>query len=150
MNLVTGSVLSSFTGIFSNHFDTFGASTNGNFCIINKEPIKTVSSYNISVLPGMDNQQIDESYTFVSGIYPCIIVKDFKKEHMDKVDNNLNLKKSNFDLKIKLNTDGYNYMESGATQNIIVENKIYKKFSLDKIQNFFGLKYYYYDLKAVD
>lgn len=147
MNLVTGSTLSTFTGYFANHFDTFAA--NGNYCIINKEPIRVVT-YNNITLPGYNSEPIDESYIPVSGYFPCVIVKDFRKEHLDKVESNTNTRVSNYDLKIKLNSDGYNFMESGKTISVYVDDRLFKKYSLDKKQNYFGLKYYYYDLKVVD
>ena len=146
MNLVSTTVRNTFTGIFANHFDTFANTGIGQSCIISKEPIKTMSYSGIS-MPGY-NRPVSTSYTPVSGLFPCIVVP--RTNNKDGQDAKINLKYTNDEINIKLNSDGHRFMSSGKTISVFVNNRFYNQFSLDRTQDYFGLVYYYYNLVGAD
>lgn len=148
MNLVTGSVKNTFTGIFANHFDTFSANTT---ITIFKEPIKEVIyTNNDNVYAGYGTNQLTESYNYipVSGIFPAIEV--VSKMENDLFSTQTKIRNPEKETLVKVKPDAKEYMDNGRTDKIVLNGKTYNDISLERVQNFFGLKYYYYNLKRTD
>lgn len=148
MNLVTGDILTVFTGAFANHFDTFAR--NRRFITIFKEPQKTFvgpeSNYSFA---GYDSSVNLSNYilTPVSGVYSAHILYDYKDESLDSLNPEINVKYPNNVLRVKVERDAKDYLLNGKTESVLIDNQLYNEFSQYKVQNFFGLEYYYFEFK---
>lgn len=144
MNLVTGSILETFTGVFSNHFDTF---SNNTVITVFKEPQKILSNPPTDVYFGYSQNQDLESITYVpvSGNFPAIQV--FEKIENDTFALQTKTRNAESVVTIKVKPDAKDYINDGRNEKIILNGIAYNDVSFYRTQNYFGLKYFYYHLK---
>lgn len=144
MNLVTGNLAYYFTGALRDHFDTF---SNWRSVIVNKEPIKLINTTENSLM-GYNNSSV-ENYTLipVSGVFPCVIVNALKDNERDLINTQVKTRGAANESKIKVKEDCKNFILSGKTLNIIVDENVYNITSNFEVQNYLGLKYYYFNLQ---
>lgn len=145
MNLLSPSIIASFTGEAQNHFDTF-CSVAGPI-IVNKEPIRTISAVNypnFGYSQPLNADTYTPVYRQISGyaIYP--------KEQDQKMFSEGRLNIPQGDVTIKVDVNGKNFIESGRTESIQVDGVTYNNISDFRIQNYYGLKFYYYDLRRIE
>ncbi len=143
MNLVTGEVLAQMTGLFGNHWDTFARHT----IVVNKEPIINVVS-NECPLPGYSVTSNPDNYTNipVSGTFNVVRVYKYSLDGQDIVHSDIKTTFANIPVRIKVQEDCKDYIINGKTLNIQLEGQIYNQISMFKVQDYFGLRYYYFDL----
>jgi hypothetical protein len=150
-NLLSQSQISSFTGIFGDHFDTFA---DHNEIVVFKEPIKNIVFATPNTSPGYpnyNNENLSENqvtYTPVSGVYNAIVrhKKNNKFEFLPET-------RAVFfdgDIAIKVKQDARDYILQGRTENITINGRKYTISSDEWVQNFLGLKYYYFGLKTAN
>jgi hypothetical protein len=98
-----------------------------------------------------NNENLSEdqvTYTPVSGVYNAIVrhKKNNKFEFLPET-------RAVFfdgDIAIKVKQDARDYILQGRTENITINNRKYTVSSDEWVQNFLGLKYYYFGLKAAN
>lgn len=145
MNILSQSTINSFTGEFQNHFDTF-KSIRGPITV-NKEPIRVVSrpkAPNFGYAEPIATDTYIPVYQNISGIiiYPKDQDQNFFGEGRVAVPNG--------DVTIKVDINGKNYIESGKNEYFQVEGVKYNQIGESRIQNYFGLRFYYYTLKRME
>lgn len=147
MNLVTGDVRTLFTGAFGNHFDTFSAYTD---LIIFKNPIKEPVLITEDVYAGYGTNQNskDFNYTEVSGVFP--VMEIVSKIENDTFGIQTRTRNPEMETTVKVKPDAKLFIENGGNDRFVINGKTYNDISLERVQNYFGLKYYYYNLKRTD
>ena len=147
MNLVTGTTQALFTGAFGNHFDTFSAHTD---LVIFKRPIKELTLPKEDVYAGYGSNQYSQAFSFteVSGVFPAM-------EIVSKIENDtfgIQTKTRNPEIEtlVKVKPEAKDFIQNGGNDRFIINGKTYNDISLERVQNFFGLKYYYFNLKRTD
>ena len=145
MNLVTGTYAAYFTGALRDHFDTF---SNWRTIIVNKEPTKTVINQENSLF-GYGEQSVNDNYTLtpVSGSFPCIVINTLKANEADIFNKSTKTRETSNELKVKVKWDAKEFIVNGKTVNVIVDENIYNISSNFEVQNYLGLKYYYFNLQ---
>jgi hypothetical protein len=144
MNLVTGSILSDFTGVFGNHFDTF---SNNTVVTVFKEPQKIVTNTPANTYFGYSQNQELESITYVpvSGNFPAIQV--FERIENDTFGLQTKTRNAESIITIKVKPEAKDFIDDGKNEKIVLGGVTYNDISFHRVQNYFGLKYYYYHLK---
>lgn len=147
MNLITSDIKTIFSGAFADHFDTFAREKTERWAVIFKEPIKTIINSNDQVIAGYGNLK-EDSYTLtpVSGVYPAIIIYEYKTDSSDIFSNETKTRVSKNSVRIKMEKDGADFILNGKTENVIIDGQTYNDVSQYKVQDFLGLKYYYFNL----
>lgn len=145
-SLLSSGEITSLTGEFVKHFDTFSQWRN---IVINKEPIKTIIN-NSSTYAGYGNENTDPEYTLtpVYATYPAIILYEYNSNQSDINNATIKIRFGDNKVRIKVKKDARDYIKNGKTENIIVDENIYNTVSSDKVQGYLGLQYYYFDLEA--
>lgn len=145
MNLLDSNTLEAFTGIFGDHFDTFSSFRSP--IIVNKEPIKT---YSVVDQPNFGYGPVENTitYTPVSGSFAAIII--YPKSQDKKFFGETRSYIPQGDVAIKVKPEAKNFIESGKTENIVVNGVTYNNISDFRIQDYYGLQFYYYDLKRLE
>lgn len=143
MNLITGSVLSSFSGAFGDLFDTFSRNI-----IIFKEPKKTIVQQNVDNYIGYSSidSPIEYTYTPVSGIYPAQIIYSVSAKNQDILNKEANINLPQVPVKIKVKEDARDFIQVGKTENILIDGQVFNLNSQYEVQNYLGLQYYYFEL----
>jgi hypothetical protein len=146
---LTSNQVAGITGIFDQLFSSYGTGINNRVSII-KEPIKIVNNQSENVMPGFLPDAVDYSsitYQPVTGVFPAIIIypHELKSQQFGQLKFNLDENQ----VMIKLQNDGANYMLNGKTEKVLVNGAFYSMADFTpKIQNYFGLKYYYFKLTS--
>ena len=144
--LVNPSQINAATGKFSDFFDTFSIGRSSYLSIV-KEPIQTVNNINNNILfgYGADNQNVtDISYTPQTGIFPAVILYG-RNINIDK----FVALKFNVDLNTvlaKVREDCKDFILNGKTERVYAEGIPYIPQITPLVQNFFGLRFYYFKL----
>lgn len=147
---VLPNAISYVTGQFDLFFHQMGS---GRSCFVSilKEPLKIInnSGDNIFDSYGQENQNItDITYKVRSGIFECVPIYT----NAMNIDKFVSMK-FNLDLNsmyIKLKEDGASYIMDGTkTERVYVDGIPYIPQNTPKIQNFFGLRYYYFKLNEI-
>lgn len=138
------------TGQFELFFQQMSVGRNS-FVSIVKQPLQVINNPNSELLAGYgpDNQNIiDISYIPETGIFPCVTIYP-RTLNMDKFASI----KFQIDLNqvlIKVKEDARDFILNGTkTERVYVDNMLYIPQNTPVIQNFFGLKYYYFKLNEV-
>lgn len=121
---LTNDEIAGLTGQMWTHFLTF--STNHNL-IVHKEPLKVLNS---------------NTYVPVSGVYPVMTVNKHPKE--------LQLAATALpagQVKIKVAEDCRNFINNGKNQFFELDGLKYNLAEDETVQNYLGLKFYYFILK---
>ena len=143
MNLVTGSILTDFTGAFANHFDTFSHNVT---LIVFKEPLKIINAPTEAYFGYSQNQDSSNiTYQVVSGSFPAL--KVFSDPDKDLFALQSKTRNADSIITIKVKGDAKDYIINGKNEKIMLDGVTYNDISFYKVQNYFGLKYYYFDLK---
>jgi len=145
-SLLSSGEITSFTGEFVKHFDTFSQWRN---IVVNKEPIKTVV-INPSTYAGYGNEDSNTEYTLtpVYETFPAIISYEYNSNQSDISNTAIKIRFGDNKVRIKVKKNARDYIKNGKTENIIVDENIYNTVSSDKVQGYLGLQYYYFDLEA--
>jgi len=145
-DLVPSSTRLIMTGKLMDHFTTFSRE----ICI-NKSPIQTINQINTNVIYGYGEEsapQTEISYTFVSGIYPAIILYNKGTKNANELDTKLMLNPNATYIKIK--KDARDYIKNGKTESIIMDGNTWNIAGNEAVQDYLGLKFYYFELKGTD
>lgn len=147
MNLLDNNTRYEFTGAFQNLFDTLSSGSN-NFISVIKQPISVINNSNENVIAGFGGEsmnQQDITYQPVTGVFPAVII--YPHTLKDNQFGQLKFQLDENQIMIKVDENTRNYIKQGKTERIIIDQNIYGEIEYsDKIQNFFGLKYYYFKL----
>ena len=143
-SLISGSSLTTLTGIFARHFDTFSVF---NSIIVNKEPQKVISLTNDPVFPGYGNESNAANVTYVpvSGVFPAIVVseREQKLTRFPETESRI----PNGATKIKVLKNARDYINNGKTESIVINDITYNVITSNSFQNYLGLVYYYFTLE---
>ncbi len=142
-SLLSGSAITVLTGIFSRHFDTFGAFQP---IVVNKEPKKTTTTTTDPTMPGYGDESNTTNITYspVSGVFPAIIVSD-RNQRLDRFPETEHVLPNGI-TKIKILKNARDYIKNGKTESICINDITYNTISDDGFQNYLGLIYYYFTL----
>ncbi len=143
------SQISSLTGIFSNHFDTFSSGSN-NYITVVKTPVQTINNVNSNVLPGYGSDNLNVTdITYqppVTGVFPAIIIYPHTLQSTQfgqlkfSIDSN--------QVMVKVKEDCKNFIVNNKTERIFIDNQTYNNELTYSIQSYFGSKYYYFRLTS--
>lgn len=146
-SLVSATEKSILTGIFDQSFQTFQRDI-----VVFKEPIKQalVSSNSNPSLFGFGDPQVENEYIYtpVSGIFPAVV----RYNNPNKVGATHLLQNTNVfvpvgEVKIKVQKDCYDFIESGKTDKIVFDNRDFYFAGKGQAYPFLGSLYYMYQLK---
>lgn len=143
---VNNSQIVVLTSAYSKHFNTFKKQI-----VIVKEPVRTEITTNTLSSPIFgygEESQISSSfsYTTVTGVFDAQITEDLNQKvaMLEDIKNSI----PHGTIRIKIQQDAYDFIEDGRkTDRIDYADQSYNQFSLDGLQNFFGLKFYTYTLE---
>lgn len=140
-SLLAGQDMFWATGSLFDHFLTFSQQI-----IINKEPKKTISNVSTPSLAGYSNRRQEISYELTpqSGIMNAIVTYPSSQNAVDE--NNLQIRIKEGEVSIKTTGNAKDYILDGKTENILIDDKVYNLTSSYKVQQFLGLKFYYFKL----
>jgi hypothetical protein len=137
------------TGVFSDYFDFRAVDV-----VINKSPIQVISnvaSTNEMYGYGEQSTQPSEiSYQPVSGVFQCVIVNAQHGNPTDSFKGEARTLKSIISPNakyLKCRNDCRQFIKNGKTENVIVDDLVYNLDMQEIQQNYFGLKFYYFELK---
>lgn len=147
MNLITGTIVDTFTGAFGDLFDSMVRARR--FITVFKEPQKVLISTQSNDFAGYENPQDLTAYQYIpiSGVYPAHILYDYKDDALDQYNSEINMRIINKPLRIKVEENAKDFILNGKTENILIDGQTYNDFSQYKVQNYLGLVYYYFELK---
>lgn len=147
MNLITGNISSKFTGAFGNLFDTFARARTDRWVVINKEPIKNIltNEDNIAGYSFGSNVNSYENIP-VSGVFPAVIIYEYKSDNKDVFSQETKTALVQNPCRIKVERDAADFILNGKTENVLVDGQTYNVVSQYKVQDYLGLKYYYFNL----
>jgi hypothetical protein len=148
MNLITGSYGYIFSGALGDLFDTFARSRTDRWITVYKEPIKTIIIDDQNMIAGYDSGPSESSYqlTPVSGTFPAVIIYEYKADNKDIVSDETESKIAKNTVRIKVERDACDYILNGKTEAVIVDGQTFNAVSQYKVQDYIGLKYYYFNL----
>lgn len=146
-SLINSTQISSYTGVFSRHFDTFST---GNYLIIHKEPLKSfVATTGQNYFGYGDPSNLDNIvYTPVSGVYPFIRVYDKNNKVIQGID--IQKKFGSSKVRIKVEEDARNFIKNGKNEKIEFDGLVFNEIGEEDVQNFLGKKYYYFSLTSTN
>ncbi len=143
-SFISASQLTTLTGIFARHFDTFGILQ---AIIVNKQPKETKTISNDNNLPGYGQESNSSNivYTPVSGIFPAIVVAE-REQKLNR------FQETEFYIpqgvtRIKVKKDARDFIKNGRTENIVINDMTFNKITDDSFQNYLGLIFYYFSLE---
>ena len=139
--------LATLTGVFRNHWETFSSGI-GNYVTVYKAPTQVINnpdSINFDGYgPDNNGSVTDITYIENSRQIPCQILYPKDMNTLPFAQLRLNLDTN--DLMIKVDQDGADYLNAGKNERIIVNGQTYNPNDSFNVQNYFGLKFYYYKL----
>ena len=143
---VTNSQVSVLTAAYDKHWDTFKKQI-----IVVKEPTKTEVTVNTTSSPifgyGEASQPVSSfTYTSVTGAYDAQVTVNLNQqtEMLEEAKNLIGHGK----IRIKIKQDARDFIEDGRkTEQITYNGQSYNILTFDAVQNFFGLKFYIYNLE---
>lgn len=143
--IITGATIGIFTGAFG---DLFDQQSNGRYIIVNKEPLKTLTT-NPQSYPGYNEpNQLEYTYSPQSGIYRAVILYEYKTEAYDAQSLDTKTRLAGNNLVVKVEEPCRNYILNGKTQSVVADGLIYNEVTPYKVQHYLGLQYYYFNLKG--
>lgn len=141
--MITAGEITLFKNDFEKHFDLFSANST---IIVHKESKKIILNQNTNHFPGYNNPIQEFENIAVNASFPALIIY---KRIADDPDSNLTEIKtaiSNNICKIKVERDARDYINLGKTECVEFDEKKWIVVGGEKVQNYMGLKYYYFDL----
>tara|TARA_R110000803_G_scaffold125395_6_gene193070 strand:+ start:784 stop:1227 length:444 start_codon:yes stop_codon:yes gene_type:complete len=142
-DLLTTTERQNISGIIDDVFDTFKRAI-----VVYKEPTKTVSDVDLDFMFGYnaESQSSNYIYTQVTGSYHAT-VKYIKGTSPDETSQLLNSELEDQLVRIKVNRQARDFIENGANQKCLFDDKDFEFISNDTPKIFLGNTYYYYFLK---
>lgn len=146
-NLISNDNKYILTGALNDHFDTFSR----NITIYKKPIINSSIELNSSTLAGYgpEIQNPNISYTVSSGIFPAIRINKNNQE-MYKIDEIKSLIVGNGLVRIKVKEDAMHYIENGGNESVDIDGLRFTFDGNKHTQNYLGLIFYIYYLKATE
>ncbi len=134
--------ITSVTGAFSLHFDTFSVQHQ---VIIHKKPLESYAVNNAPVYAGYNvTNTANIIYTPVSGAFPCCVSYGVPSNSRFKTEIPVVLREEG--VKIKVKEDAKNYIENGQNIRIDLNGESYNSIKGLNLQNYQGLKFFIYTL----
>lgn len=145
MSFLTASDTAYITGIFhSGHWETFSHQN----LVVHRKPKEVISNVSGSYYYGYSRDHSNKSnitYIPQSSIFPCILRHKTDKQE-DKFMPESMARIIDGDARIKILQDAKNYIEAEEVQGLQIDDQYFDLNSEPFMQNFLGLKYYYYDI----
>lgn len=143
---VTNNQIFTLTGAYFKHFQTFKQQI-----VISKEPIKTELTVNTTTSPVFGYQEESESsstytYTSVTGVFDAQVTSEMNQDtaQLEEIKNLI----GHGLLRVKMQKDARDFIEDGRkTEKITYGGQTFNRYSLDAVQDFFGLVFYIYNLE---
>lgn len=134
--------INGLTSDLSSHFDTFS----NNIITVWKEPIKNYASISSVGYPGYVDNTSNITLTPVSGQFPALVryARDYKAEPFPDINTML----EDGQAMIKVKQDCRDFIKNGKTEYININDQSFNLQSFEYVQNFLGLKFYYFKLSA--
>lgn len=147
MNLITGNIAAEFTGALSHLFDSFARAREDRWIVINKEPIKNIL-VNEDAFAGYSTSSNVNNFDYVpvSGRYPAVIIYEYKTNNQNVFSEESKTVLAKTPSRIKVEKNAANFILNGKTINVIVDGQTFNVVSEYKVQDYLGLRYYYFDL----
>lgn len=141
-SLLNSTQIESLANTFSRHFDTFST---GNYLIVHKEPLKTIIAQTGHFYAGygQDSNLDNVVYTPVSGVFNFIRVYDKNKQQSTSEIQTLS---ANAKVRIKVEENARNFIKNGRNERFEFDGLVFNSIGEESVQNFFGIKYYYFSL----
>lgn len=141
---LNSSQISMMTGLFMRHFNQFSSEI-GNTITVFKEPTKVINNSSSLSLVGYTEDSInEEDITYIENyrLIPAMIMypADEPSLSFPAIKGNLDLN----EVMIKVDEEGALYIDTGKTEKVIINDKTYNINDTNWVQNYFGLKFYYY------
>lgn len=148
MDLLTQTTRDNITGAFYDFFTTMSSASN-NYISVIKQPISQINNLNENVIPGFSAESLniqDITYQPVTGVFPALIIypHTLKSDQFGQL--KFQLDENQILIKVEKNTR--DYLLNGKTERIIANDNVYNMEITPTIQNFFGLKFYYFKLTS--
>lgn len=145
-SLLSSSEQGSIRSGFVDHFETFAREI-----VVFKTPKKTytttnaIPSQNYPGYNGTVQNTNNFTYTYQSGVFSGILI--YEKEQ--KIEYVIESKTPNSKgaARLKVKDDAYNYITNGNTENVKVDGLVFNVNTDPAVQNFLGLRYYYFTLE---
>ena len=144
-SFLNSSQLDNLTGTFYRHWEQFSTGI-GNTVTIYKEPIENISNSNSLNMYGYGGEnngsKTDITYTEVSKTIPAMIIysKDIKSQSFTQIRADITIN----ELFIKVKEEDKNYIMDGKTERALINGLYYDVNPDYNVQNYFGLKFYYF------
>ena len=140
-SLVPTSVIEEFTTALGDHFDTFKETIT-----VFKEPKKVISNESQSIYAGYGAQKEIITYKTVSQAFEALV--NFRDRQSQDYLDEIKIQDIRGDVRIKVEAAAKDYIKSGKTQSIVVQEKNYNVITDDGTREFLGKKYYVFHLEA--
>lgn len=142
MSVLSASDLAFFTGAFAQHFSTFARLEP---IVIFKEPQQVITQSNLPVYAGYGvNSTSSITYVPVSGLYSGII--RYKQNMDEAIFQDLQTRDFKGEAMIKVEENAKNFIKNGKTELFQFDGKSFNQIVDESVQEYFGLKYYYFGL----
>ncbi|MEK6879003.1 MAG: hypothetical protein AABY22_05315 [Nanoarchaeota archaeon] len=135
--------------MFSGHFETFSTGRNCYITVI-KEPIQQIndsSSTNYYGYGPDSSSNTEITYIPVSGVFPCIPVYSKSMNSKEFTETKFFLDTNKNYAKVK--EDCRDFINDGKTERVIIDGKSFNLDGDEAIQNFWGIRYYYFGLTPI-
>ncbi len=141
--LISSDEIAVLTGIFYDNFQTFAFF---NTIRVNKSPLETIinTGLNYSYGYGGASQENNIVYTPVYQDFNAIVKYNTPTDKITMTDIKIDL--SDGEAMIKVDNSARNYIEDGKTENVNLNGYTYNIISDAKVQNYLGLRFYYYKI----
>jgi hypothetical protein len=140
-SLVPTSVIEEFTTALGDHFDTFKETIT-----VFKEPKKVISNESQNIYAGYGAQKEIITYKTVSAVFEALV--NFRDRQSQDYLDEIKIQDIRGDVRIKVEAAAKDYIKSGKTQSIVVQEKNYNVITDDGTREFLGKKYYVFHLEA--
>lgn len=148
--LLSSTFISSATGKFGDFFDTFSVGRSSYLSII-KEPVKIINNTTNDFIAGYQPENFnttDVTYQPVTGIFPAVIIYG-KNLNLDKfISMKFNIDLNAIYAKVQRECRDF-IMNNGKTERVYADAIPYIPQQTPIVQNFLGLRYYYFKLNEV-
>ena len=139
--LIPSSIAAEFTGVITDHFDTFKRSI-----IVYKEPLETFSEPADNTYAGFEQPTNSQTtYTIQTGIFDALKVIPKQTVNQTQVPNT-QTSIQNTTLRIKVKAEAMKYITEGKTEAVVFAGVTYNTISPPIPVDFLGLTFYYFDL----
>lgn len=147
--LISGSTISNLTGTFDKLFNTMSIGRNSYITVI-KSPLEIINNSNQNTLVGYGAENLNSSditYIPVTGVFPAQIIYPYKNMPSEKFESfKFDIDKNAIYIKVK--KEARDFILDGKTEYIIADEHSYINQETPQVQNYFGLKYYYFKLNS--